>query len=75
MRFRDRDKPGTTALYGYVPITVLILLYTFHLTGSHPSPNAIDGAALVVGMGVGLWLLIELGVRKRSPGPNRLRTS
>ena len=70
-RFQDRDKPGQTALYGLVPVLIASLLQAFGLTGTPNSPNALGWICTLVSMGVGLWFLIELGILKGTPGPNR----
>ena len=70
-RFQDRDKPGTTALYGLVPILIVNFLQLFGLTGTPEQPNTLGWIATVVMLGVGLWFLIELGILKGSTGPNR----
>ena len=70
-RFQDRDKPGVTALYGLVPVLIASLLQAFGLTGTPSEPNAIGWICNLVTMGVGLWFLIELGILKGTPGPNR----
>jgi uncharacterized membrane protein YhaH (DUF805 family) len=66
-----RDKPGQTALYGLVPVLIASLLQAFGLTGTPQEPNALGWICTLVTMGVGLWFLIELGILKGTPGPNR----
>jgi uncharacterized membrane protein YhaH (DUF805 family) len=70
-RFQDRDKPGVTALYGLVPVLIASLLQAFGLAGTPHAPNALGWICNLVTMGVGLWFLIELGILKGTPGPNR----
>jgi uncharacterized membrane protein YhaH (DUF805 family) len=70
-RFQDRDKPGVTALYGLIPVLIASLLQAFGLTGTPNQPNALGWICTLVTMGVGLWFLIELGILKGTPGPNR----
>jgi uncharacterized membrane protein YhaH (DUF805 family) len=70
-RFQDRDKPSQTALYGLVPVLIASLLQAFGLTGAPNNPNALGWICNLVSMGVGLWFLIELGILKGTPGPNR----
>lgn len=70
-RFQDRDKPGTTALYGLVPVLIATLLQAFGLTGTPTEPNALGWICALVTWGVGIWFLIELGILKGTPGPNR----
>ena len=70
-RFQDRDKPGQTALYGLVPVLIASLLQAFGLTGAPNNPNALGWICTLISMGVGLWFLIELGILKGTPGPNR----
>jgi uncharacterized membrane protein YhaH (DUF805 family) len=70
-RFQDRDKPGVTALYGLIPVLIASLLQAFGLTGTPNQPNALGWICTLVTMGVGLWFLIDLGILKGTPGPNR----
>jgi uncharacterized membrane protein YhaH (DUF805 family) len=70
-RFQDRDKPGSTALYGLVPVLIASLLQAFGLTGTPQEPNALGWICTLVTLGVGLWFLIDLGILKGTPGPNR----
>ncbi|HYJ59484.1 MAG TPA: DUF805 domain-containing protein [Methyloceanibacter sp.] len=70
-RFQDRDKPGSTALYGLVPVLIASLFQVFGLTGTPQEPNAIGWICNLVTLGVGLWFLIDLGILKGTPGPNR----
>jgi uncharacterized membrane protein YhaH (DUF805 family) len=70
-RFQDRDKPGQTALYGLVPVLIASLLQSFGLTGTPQEPNALGWICTLITLGVGLWFLIELGILKGTPGPNR----
>jgi len=70
-RFQDRDKPGITALYGLIPVLIASLLQAFGLTGTPNQPNALGWICTLVTMGVGLWFLIDLGILKGTPGPNR----
>ena len=51
-RFQDRDKPGTTALYGLVPILIVNFLQLFGLTGTPEQPNTLGWIATVVMLGV-----------------------
>jgi uncharacterized membrane protein YhaH (DUF805 family) len=70
-RFQDRDKPGQTALYGLIPVLVAALLYAFGFTGDLEGPNAIRWICILIYWGVGLWFLIDLGILKGTPGPNK----
>lgn len=70
-RFQDRDKPGNTALYGLVPVLIASMLQTFGLTGTPQEPNALGWICNLVTLGVGLWFLIDLGILKGTPGPNK----
>lgn len=70
-RFQDRDKPGITALYGLVPAFIANLITMFGLAGTPQEPNALGWICTLVIWGVGLWFLIDLGILKGTPGPNR----
>jgi uncharacterized membrane protein YhaH (DUF805 family) len=70
-RFQDRDKPGITAVYGLVPALIANLLTVLGLAGTPQGLNALGWICALVVWGVGLWFLIELGILKGTPGPNR----
>lgn len=70
-RFRDRDKPGATALYGLVPLLIANLLVAWGLTGAPQEPNGLGWICTLVNLGVGLWFLIDLGILKGTPGQNQ----
>ncbi|MBC8021436.1 MAG: DUF805 domain-containing protein [Methyloceanibacter sp.] len=70
-RFQDRNRPGSTALYGLIPVFVAIVLDCFGLTGDASGANAIGWICRLIYLGVGLWFAIELGTLKGTPGPNR----
>ena len=70
-RFQDRDKPGIMAVYGLGALLVASLLGTLGLTGTPQVPNALGWICTLVTLGVGLWFMIELGILKGTPGPNR----
>jgi uncharacterized membrane protein YhaH (DUF805 family) len=70
-RFQDRDKPGNMALYGLGPLLAVSLLQALGLTGDPAQPNALGWVCALVTWGVLLWFLIDLGILKGTPGPNR----
>jgi uncharacterized membrane protein YhaH (DUF805 family) len=70
-RFQDRDKPGVTALYGLVPAFIANLVTIFGLAGTPQELNALGWICALVIWGVALWFLIDLGILKGTPGPNR----
>ena len=70
-RFQDRDKPGVTALYGLAPAFIANLLVVFGLTGTPQGFNAVGWICALAIWGVALWFLIDLGILKGTPGPNR----
>jgi uncharacterized membrane protein YhaH (DUF805 family) len=70
-RFQDRDKPGITAVYGLVPALIANLLTVLGLAGTPQGLNALGWICALVVWGVGLWFLIDLGILKGTPGPNR----
>lgn len=70
-RFQDRDKPGILALYGFGVLLVAALLGALGLTGTPQDPNALGWICTLINLGVGIWFLIELGILKGTPGPNR----
>jgi uncharacterized membrane protein YhaH (DUF805 family) len=70
-RFQDRDKSGITALYGLVAILITNLLQALGLTGTPEAVNAVGWICALVNLGVLIWFLIDLGILKGTPGPNR----
>ena len=86
-RFQDRDKPGKTALYGYIPSVVAILLLSFGPTTGRPqtlvytigdaevsmnwNTNVLGLICFLILIGVTVWFLIELGLLKGTSGTNR----
>jgi uncharacterized membrane protein YhaH (DUF805 family) len=86
-RFQDRDKPGNTALYGYIPsvIAVLILIFgpvldnpqtrQFEIGGVvvsyHWNTNILGSICFIALIGIMVWFLIELGMLSGTPGANR----
>lgn len=70
-RFQDRDKPGNMALYGLGPLLLVSLLQLLGLTGDPAQPNAVAWVCVLVWWGVVIWFVIELGILKGTPGPNR----
>ena len=70
-RFQDRDKPGITAVYGLVPALIANLLTVLGLAGTPQGLNGLGWICALVVWGVGLWFLIDLGILKGTPGPNR----
>jgi len=86
-RFQDRDKPGKTALYGYIPSIIAVGLLCFGPVEENPrtvelpvgdvivsfnwNTNSLGLICFFILIGVELWFLIELGMLKGTPGPNR----
>jgi uncharacterized membrane protein YhaH (DUF805 family) len=86
-RFQDRDKPGETALYGYVPSIIAAGLLSFGPVEANPrtlelpigdvdvslnwNTNTFGVICFLILIGVTAWFLIELGMLKGTPGPNR----
>jgi uncharacterized membrane protein YhaH (DUF805 family) len=86
-RFQDRDKPGKTALYGYIPTIIAVVLLAFGPVEENPRTQELPVGGFIVSfnwntntlglicffilISVELWFLIELGMLKGTPGPNR----
>ena len=86
-RFQDRDKPGKTALYGYIPTIIAVVLLAFGPVEENPrtlelpvggfivsfnwNTNTLGLICFFILISVELWFLIELGMLKGTPGPNR----
>jgi uncharacterized membrane protein YhaH (DUF805 family) len=78
-RFQDRDKVGTTALYGYIPsyIATSLLVFSPEEQVGPGVPHAwstwttLVVICVLVVIGIGIWFLIELGMLRGTLGPNR----
>jgi uncharacterized membrane protein YhaH (DUF805 family) len=86
-RFQDRNKPGKTALYGYIPSVIAVGILIFGpvlenrqtreiqigevVISFHWNTNILGSTCCVILIGVAVWFLIELGMRSGTPGPNR----
>jgi len=86
-RFQDRDKPGETALYAYILSIMAVGLLSFGPVQGNPqtlelpisdvdvslnwNTNTLGLICFVILIVVTIWFLIELGMLKGTPGPNR----
>jgi uncharacterized membrane protein YhaH (DUF805 family) len=70
-RFHDRNKSGSTALYGMIPNWTTSLLGALGLTGSLAEPNTLGYICGSIDLLVSSWFLFDLGLMKGSPGTNR----
>ena len=86
-RLQDRDKRGETARYGYVPSIIAAGLLSFGPVEANPrtlelpigdvdvslnwNTNTLGVICFLILIGVTAWFLIELGMLKGTPGPNR----
>jgi uncharacterized membrane protein YhaH (DUF805 family) len=86
-RFQDRDKLGETALYGYIPSIIAVGLLSFGPVEGNPqtlelpvsgvdvslnwNTNTLGLICFFILIGITVWFLIELGMLKGTPGPNR----
>jgi uncharacterized membrane protein YhaH (DUF805 family) len=79
-RFQDRDKAGTTALYGYIPSCIasqLLILSPEEQVGPHVTHvwskwTTLEVICTLVVVGIALWFLIELGLLPNRFGPDPL---
>lgn len=85
-RFQDRDKPGETALYGYIPSIIVFGLLCFGPVERDPQTlvysvgdfdvsmnwnvNTLGLICFFILIGITVWFLIELGMLKGTPGSN-----
>jgi uncharacterized membrane protein YhaH (DUF805 family) len=58
-RFQDRNKPGSTALYGLIPGIIAFLVPVYGLHDSWQEPNALGWIAAFIEWGVSLWLVLS----------------
>jgi len=73
-RLHDRDRSGWWLVLPTLTLLLAIVWLIFGL--AEPEAERVKwfvfaGVAGVVGAGLGIWLLIELGFLKGTPGPNR----
>ena len=69
-RFQDRGKPGFIALFAIVPVYANNLLQTLRVIDPD-EPTLLYHMLNYAVIGIGLWLLVELGCLKGTQGPNR----
>jgi uncharacterized membrane protein YhaH (DUF805 family) len=69
-RFQDRDKPGRIALFAIVPVYAINLLQTFQVIDPD-TPTPLFHLLNYAAIGIGLWILLELGFFRGTQGPNR----
>jgi uncharacterized membrane protein YhaH (DUF805 family) len=69
-RFQDRDKPGWIALFAIVPVYAINLLQTFQVIDPD-TPTPLFHVLNYAAIGIGLWILLELGFFRGTQGPNR----
>jgi uncharacterized membrane protein YhaH (DUF805 family) len=90
-RFQDRNRPGETALYGYVPSIIAAGLLSFGPVEATPrtlelpigdvyvsfnwNTNILGLICIFILIGVAVWFLFELGMLKGTSGPNRFGTN
>ena len=86
-RFQDRNKPGRTALYGYIPSVIAAGLLSFGPVRDIPqtvelaigdlvvsfnwNANILGSICFIILISIVVWFMIELGMRKGTLGPNR----
>lgn len=86
-RFQDRNRPGETALYGYIPSIIAVGLLSFGPVEGSPqalelpvigvdvslnwNTNMLGLICFFILIGITVWFLIELGMLKGTLGPNR----
>lgn len=69
-RFQDRNKSGRLALLGIIPIAVNELGLYVDVLG--PAPKSVPEKLFVMYCAAArLWFVVELGLLKGTPGPNR----
>ena len=77
-RLHDRGKSGRLMAVFIAPNVIFLIADMLGLTSRDvvmggetvPVPTALGGVLLLVSFVVAIWALIELGIRKGTPGPN-----
>jgi uncharacterized membrane protein YhaH (DUF805 family) len=70
-RFQDRDKPTTYALYAIIAFFVLGVVSMLTAPAAGASPGAISVVVGLITLAIAIWVLIELGIRRGTVGPNQ----
>lgn len=70
-RFQDRDKPATFAA-AVIGINIVLSLLTILGVGGPPeAPNALGWIMNAIGVVIGIWILVELGILRGTVGTNQ----
>ena len=69
-RFQDRNKPGRLALLGIIPIAINDLGLYLGVLGLVPE-SVLEKLFVIYCAVARLWFVVELGLLKGTPGPNR----
>ncbi len=77
-RLHDRNKPGSFVAAVWTPVAIHIAGNMFGLTteptqidGEHVlMPNALGWTVIAIVVGIGIWALFELGLRRGTEGAN-----
>ena len=69
-RLHDRDKSGWWLAFYYLGPVALSLL-VFAIAGTNPDSSETARHLQFIILGIHIWMLIDLGCLRGSPGPNR----
>ena len=70
-RLHDRDRNSTTAVLLYALFAVASAMEVFGLNGSPQAPSMTYLGVVLTMVGIGLWMLVDLGFLKGSQGNNQ----
>ena len=70
-RMHDRDRPGILALLYVVPALLSEVSNVLGLTGDPERWTTLDYLLSAIMIAVVLWILVEFGFMRGTPGPNR----
>ena len=70
-RFQDRGKPAMYAMIIIGVNLVVQLLGLLGLTGDPMAPNFLATIFGLISLGLGIWVLVELGILRGTVGPNQ----
>lgn len=70
-RFQDRDKPAMFAA-AVIGINILFsLLMLFGVGGPPEAPSMLGWIMNLIGLAIGIWILVELGILRGTVGSNQ----
>jgi uncharacterized membrane protein YhaH (DUF805 family) len=70
-RLHDRNRPGTMVIVFLVPWLLHQIMNLIGITGDPTAFNSLDVLFFGINLVIGLWFVIDLGLLRGTPGPNK----